>query len=209
MTGAIERESEFKKEKSVEEYRAESALYDYLGNADFKRVLSQIHSAVSQQKLRSLAVISTEQGAGKTFFVSVIALGLASLLKQRVAIIETVAPRKGDQSNSWAPALYPMHMDYIGSLSVAECEMEVSDFQIRDYINAFERDYDLVILDTCAIEAANSYSMDPLIIAQQADAALVILSKNCLGKDKLRRMRSELKRWKVKVLGTVYNAGAV
>jgi Mrp family chromosome partitioning ATPase len=187
------------------EYYAESSLYEYLQHAQFKRLLSQIRSAEEVAGVRSIAIMSEFPREGKTFFTSVLALGYASLLKRRVAIVDTVTPRR---KRDWAPMQYPLHGDFIGSLHVNDVTPDASDFQIGEYIATLERDYDLILLDTCSLAAANEFRMDPFIISSHADAALFLTSKRSLGKDQLIRLRRDVSRWKINVLGTVHNEGA-
>ena len=189
------------------EYFAENTLCEYLQHAQFKRLLSQVRTAEEKAGARSIALMSEFAGEGKTFFTSTLALGYASLLKRRVAIVDTVSPRSEAGKKNWAPTQYPLHMDYIGSLHVSDVAPDATDFQIAEYIAALERDYDLVLIDTCSLADSNSHSMDPLIIAHHADAALFVTSRRSLGKEQLLDLRREVKRWDINVLGTVHNEG--
>lgn len=189
------------------QYYAESSLYEYLQHAQFKRLLSQVRTAEERAGVRSIALLSEFPREGRTFFTSVLALGYASLLRRRVAIVDTVTPRGKNALKSWAPTQYPLHSDLIGSLHVQDVARDASDFQIAEYITSLERDYDLILLDTCSFQTSNDYTMDPLIIAHHSDSALFLTSKRSLGKDQLLRLRREVNRWQIDILGTVHNEG--
>lgn len=191
------------------EYYAEATLYEFLQHAQFKRLLSQVRAAEETAGIRSISIMSEYEGEGKTFFTSVLALGYASLLKRRVAIVDTVTPRGVSRNKNWSPTQYPLHMDYVGSLHINDVSPDATDFQIAEYIAALERDYDLILLDTCALSTSNAYTMDPFIISHHADSALFLTSRRSLGKDQLLRLRREVGRWNIKVLGTVHNEGGL
>src|SRR5690242_2502539 len=68
-----------------------NALLDYVRYTEFKRLLNQIINAQKRDGFKTLAVLSEHPQEGKTFFVSTLALGFATLLGKRVLIVDTIS----------------------------------------------------------------------------------------------------------------------
>src|SRR5262249_44057334 len=75
---------------------AREVLSDYIRDPRFKRLFDQVASAQARGCLKSLAVLSGYPGEGKTFLVSVLALGYATFLRRRVLILDTISQTRNE-----------------------------------------------------------------------------------------------------------------
>jgi hypothetical protein len=81
------------------------------------------------------------------------------------------------------------------------------DFKMSGLINAFRGGYDMILLDTCAMSAVTQNDFEPLVVAQQADAVLLVTSGQSLDEEVVQRIHAELSRAKIKLVGTIHNTG--
>ncbi len=221
------------------------ALLDYIRFPEFKRLLSQIHSLQEDRGIKSLAVLSEFPGEGKTFFVSVLALGYAAYLDKRVLIMDTISQtrdesfyfgrvlgRDGASFNTKMSAHCSGLIDLIATKSLCRqirqkknkgsgesskgqmpalvgenVEYGNSDFRIGAFIDSLKYTYDVILLDTCALRTANKSTFDPIILARQAHASLLITSNTSLQHEHQLSRRKELAKNQLGLIGTVYNSG--
>lgn len=219
-------------------------LFDYIRCSEFKRLLDQIHTLQETQDLKSLAVLSEFAGEGKTFLISVLALGYASFLRKRVLIMDTISQTR-DESFYLTNVLGSQLMmdgqgegtdkgiiDLITSRSLyrqiqlyeqhepipaLEAELPVpyderfgyenSDFQIGSFVASLYDSYDLILLDTCALKDVEKENLDPIILAKQAGAAILVTSQRSLERSTMGKIKKELQRSNVTLVGTIFNDG--
>lgn len=212
-------------------------FFDYIRHPAYKRLLNQVVAAQDKQSVRSLAVLSEFPGEGKTFFVSVLALGFASFLRKRVLIMDTISQTRnesfymgtilgGEVSDvEGVPGRgRPGSIDLITTRNLRrqirihgepidiheegeEDLYDTADFQIGPFITALAPSYDLILLDTCAMSEVTKENIDPIILAQQADASILVTSPESLDKQLLSKVSSDLRRSNIRLLGTIFNAG--
>lgn len=196
-------------------------LLEYIKMPRFKRLLSEIVSAQHERDFRSLAVLSRSAGEGKTFFASVLALGYATFLRRRVLILDTIAQGNGGE-------LYlgevlsevsskNAQIDIVTSRAIEEDEDTASsrarlglpgvDFGIGDFLERVSREYELIVVDTCAIVETSSSKLDPIVVARQTDTAVLVTSKPSLETRSLEALGRELRARRVDLLGTIHNGG--
>ncbi len=183
----------------------------------FKRLLGQIVAAQTQANSKSLAVISCFPQEGRSLVCSMVALGLAELLNARVLVLDGSKASLGEDANVAANfvAAIPKgpgvksagYVDYLKLDAVGNGKFETTDFQVGRYLESMKKRYDMLLLDVAAIEEQLPCGMDPLVIAAQADAALLVLSPRALKKNHLQELRGKLGSAQVRVLGCVYNEG--
>ncbi len=80
-----------------------------------------------------------------------------------------------------------------------------SDFKLCGFIESMKSNYDLILLDTCALSTANKYNFDPLILAQHADTSILVTTPRSLDRGLLKELTQELRRYNVSSLGMVVN----
>lgn len=201
-------------------FLANSAFYSYIRCSDFKRLLSQVSSLVENNQVKTLAILSAYPQEGRTFFVSALALGYAVLLKKRVLIVNTALRQRKDSLNiqkiyfdelQHAPGVRDgQHVRAIDLMSPKMNSNDVSqadtvDFQIGRYISVYKNNYDLILIDNCALNVHDEKTIDPIVIAGQADASLLVTSEKSLKKGPLEEMKELLTKWRVRVVGTIHN----
>jgi hypothetical protein len=81
------------------------------------------------------------------------------------------------------------------------------DFHIRYLLDAVRAQYDLILLDTCAMALAGREDMDPVVLAKQAEAALLVLSPLSVERKAVREIRALFERGQVEIIGSIYNPG--
>lgn len=197
-----------------------SPLLQYIQFSEFKRLLDQIATTLDREGYKSLAVLSEFPGEGKTFFVSVLALGYSTLLNKRVLIINT-----GNQTQSntlHLETVYRAHaktfpglknnnttdptIDVVSPHAGNENEeFESSDFQVGQYIRAARDSYHLILSDTCALSITNRKNVDPVVIARHSDSSILITSQRSLHRPEIASIKNRLAHWKIPLMGVIHN----
>jgi Mrp family chromosome partitioning ATPase len=210
---------------------------EYIRHPSFKRLLNAISTAQERDRLKSLAVLSYFPGEGKTFFVSVLALGYASFLRKRVLIMDTVSQTRNESfymgTVLGAPEDDPMTTGPSGTIDLVTTRnlhgtvptaaelhalgpdervddrigYDTADFQIGPFLTGLSPSYDLILLDTCALTEVTKDHLDPIILAQQTDGSLLVTSDASMDRAVVQRVASDLSRAGVKIAGTVFNSG--
>jgi Mrp family chromosome partitioning ATPase len=196
-----------------------SPLFDYIRNGDFKRLLGSIRSTIDAEQAHSIAILSNHSKEGKTFLVAAMALGYAILLQKRVLIVNTVLG--GDPDSLQLQDIYESELQYAPVNGVArwnhmidlmspqqehkKSHFDTVDFMVGQFLQPFRDKYDLILIDTCALKQAEGSMMDPIVIAGQADASLLVTSKRSLSRESVAETKTLLEQWKVRVIGSVHN----
>jgi Mrp family chromosome partitioning ATPase len=79
---------------------------------------------------------------------------------------------------------------------------EGSDFQLTHLINEMKRHYDLILIDTAALNDAEPSPFDPLILAEHADASILLATPDT-ERDVIMACLYELQRNRINPLGIV------
>jgi hypothetical protein len=193
-------------------------LDDYIKFPQFKRLVNRIASHQAATGVKSLAIMSYEQGEGKSFFCSALALAYSRYLDSQVMVIDSnrdenlrspfIAVVKGDYSCQVPDQELHSEASFIDLASVSEIERdyhENSDFYFSPYIKSIGNNYDLILVDTCANSNVSKNSVDPMIISSQVDGVIVINSPLSLEKKCLEGFAKDLKTSGANVIGTIYN----
>lgn len=202
-----------------------SPFLDYIRYSEFKRLLGELAVMVDRDRFKTIAVLSEHPGEGKTFLVSAMALGYASLLDRKVLIVDTVI--RNDESHSlYLKKIYEEHLEYAPFLGGAKTHVarmielispemrenkedsgDAADFRIGTYVNSIKDNYDLILVDTCALGAKNKRNIDPVIVARQSDASILVTSDRSLNRESVQRVKQIMAQWHVRVVGVIHNAG--
>jgi hypothetical protein len=89
--------------------------------------------------------------------------------------------------------------------STESSHADTVDFQIGSYISAYKQNYDIILIDNCALTIRDEKIIDPIVIASQADASLLITSNKSLKRAPLLEVKELLSKWRVRVVGTIHN----
>jgi Mrp family chromosome partitioning ATPase len=201
-------------------YLANSPFFTYIRGSEFKRLLSQVSSLVDANQVKTLAILSAYPQEGRTFFVSALALGYAILLKKRVLVVNTALTLRSGSLN--IQRIYGEELQHAPGVrndptaraidlmspkmnSNDSSHADTVDFQIGNYISTYKNNYDLVLIDNCALTLRNEKIIDPIVIASQADASLLITSEKSLKRGPLMEVKELLTRWRVRVVGAIHN----
>ena len=191
-----------------------SALVDYLRQPEFKRLLTQVSSLHEKRRFRTLAVLSEFSGEGKSFCTAALALGFAKLLRKRVLILD--ATFQPSDEALFAETVYGDEkgadtstgsIQFLSTRSSENPPSDISDFQMGNYLASLRNQYDLILLDTCAMSNVQPDNMDPVVIARNADECVLVTSQRSMDRDLLERISSDLKRWEIRLLGSIFNSG--
>jgi Mrp family chromosome partitioning ATPase len=201
-------------------YLANSPFFSYIRGSEFKRLLGQVTNLVEREQIKTLAILSAYPQEGRTFVVATLALGYAVLLKKRVLIVNTALKLRANSLNikrlydeelRHAPGPKRGQSDRMIDLmspemnSREESQADTVDFQIGNYISAFKQNYDLTLIDNCALILKDEKIIDPIVIASQADASFLVTSEKSLKRGQLTETKDLLSKWRVRLVGSVYN----
>lgn len=186
-------------------------LEEYIRGSRFKRLLNQVVALQAEQNLKSIAVLSAGPGQGKTFLAAALALGHARFLSSRVLLVDTVhQPRNRslrlerlisrNGSNGAEGSV-----DLLTTRSLEGGEQESNDFRLSNELRAWSEEYDVVLVDTCAIDSADENKIDPVIVGSQVDGAFLVTTKAVEDRVVMRQIAAMLKRSRVRLKGVIYN----
>lgn len=190
--------------------------------AEFKRIFEQIISYGEKYPFKTICILSQEVGEGKTLFSSLFAYSFCNLLKKKVLIIDTqtrVNSRSHVLDNIFEvedldhklfqpKTSFQLGVDIIHLSSGHEDNKENnSEYVIQYIIDKFSSQYDLVIVDTCAISLRNQNNFDPIVISNRLDTTLYITSSKSLESNFIVELKEKIKLNPRYCLGVIYNRG--
>lgn len=197
---------------------------EYVHRSECKRLLNQIAQAQERERFKSIILLSSFAGEGKSFLSMLLSFGFSTLMGKRVLLVDAVNQTQGRKlfldrlmgfkhpSSRYAAELDDDEdgvglIDLITTRSESSAVLESCDFQMGPYVNGLKSKYDLVLIDSCALESAGKFNMDPVVMSRYADRAIMVMTQKNMDAALMNRMKNQLERWGVKLLGTVYNAG--
>lgn len=205
-------------ESILSEHSVRDVMAHYLGLTESKRLLDQVLVLQRRKQFKTLCLLSCLPGEGKSFLALVLATGFVTLLNRKVLLVDAVNETKGHSlftEKIVRPDLNESTddkserggcLDLLSTRSSDLSPAESTDFYLPRFVDEARDDYDLIIYDTCAIRAAGPGNMDPVIIARGSDACLLVTSpKTAASRATLLRLRGDLARWELPIIGTVFN----
>ncbi len=195
-------------------------FFDYIRYSEFKRLLGGLIAIVDRDQLKVVTVLSEFPQEGKTFFVAATALGYAALLGKRVLVVNTsLVTKEGSLSLKRiyheqfqnVPLLdgrtsAARMIDFISPLANDGPEPAITDFQIGSSLNMIKANYDLILIDTCALSLSNKKNIDPVVIARNSDASVLVTSERSLNRESIQSIKAQLSQWKIRLAGSVHNS---
>jgi hypothetical protein len=83
----------------------------------------------------------------------------------------------------------------------------LSDFILSSYLESLHRQYDLILIESCALTALDEDSLHPAILASYADSTIAVLSSRGMERTALLSLRDLVARHRIKLSGFVCNGG--
>jgi Mrp family chromosome partitioning ATPase len=196
------------------------ALQDYVRYAEIKEILDRLVQLQKTENFESLAILSESDGEGKTFLTATLALAFTERQRKKVLIVDT---SNADRRNAVpVPARERNTKDLLSELLESSFDVDiislkdykgskeiVDEYQIKDLFNLNREKYGLILVDTSALSRKNRNNFDPLVIAYQCDASLLVSSKNDAPEGSSSENKKRILGSKIKLIGMVYNQGKV
>jgi Mrp family chromosome partitioning ATPase len=208
------------------------ALSYYLRLPQTKRLVHRLTVAQEDMGFTSVSVVSLFPREGRTFFVSLVALAYATVLKRRVLILDTISQSKEDSFHlSAVMKEHTSHPDIqdamhsvplqdssgvdlvatralrgeLGSKNRNISPLQTAEFLMQPFLKALAPSYDLILLDTCAIRAVTGDHFDPLVLSRQVDQVITLVSAQSASEEALIELHNQLSKAEVPLLGYVRN----
>jgi Mrp family chromosome partitioning ATPase len=196
-------------------------LKEFVYFSEFKRILDKIVIYRTENKVKSLALLSERPGEGKTFFAAALATGLSELLHIKILVINTQTFVADDaltldraletdelSSQRGGPILKSLLVNTdILPIESLQSGKGITEFRIGDVIKRFSESYDLLVFDTSALSARNRNNIDPWVVARQVDANLLVVGRETLRRQPSSELMERMKGQKLKLAGIVFNEG--
>lgn len=211
-----------------------TTLQAYLSLPECRHLIHKIRAAQLERGIKSILVLSQFSKEGKTFLTSMLANAAATLLSQRVLIVDAISNTPSDSHHhvyAGCGAPHSEHatlktldtidlvcakqlgVDEINGHSNPDTEERrkthsngtISDFVVTSNIFAMRERYDLVLIDGCALNEVRPNSLHPAILASHTDATVLVLSPPAINRTALRLMKELLSRYGINPLGIIVN----
>lgn len=194
-------------------------LRAYVGYAEFRALVDSLSRAAEKKQLKSFAIVSEGSGEGKTFLAASLALAFALQRGQRVLVVDmTTFEQEGslslarlldaDASDLSVGAFMTTCEERIELVRVANLNADFgssTELRVREFREGPAKDFDLVIFDTCALDARNRRNVDPAAVARGAGAAVLVASPLSQRRESVNSVRARLQGAEVPLLGVVAN----
>lgn len=194
---------------------------DLIRAPEFEHVFERLVRERRERSLQSLAIVSLEEGEGKTLIAALIAYACSKLLREKVLIIDTqTQSRKGAlrldvifESEDGPPradgtrGTFQLHVDLLKLTDLqAKAPVDLA-YQIDALIDSFSEKYDTIILDTGSTRGTRSF--DPIVLANRTQAALLVTTLKAMDSRKMRDWKAKRPIVGGRLLGVVLNDGGV
>jgi hypothetical protein len=194
----------------LSEFITSEQMYKLTSSIECKRLVAKIAEVYRSADSDSLTLTLTSyyKNEGKTLLGLACAYGLHIQLGLKVAFVKLDRELERSESIITKIPLKNSVIDlYQPELDSQLLKKDYSDFAILSQVDALSQNYDIVIVDTIAIEQNKHNNVDPLLAIKYTDSTILITSKKSLNDNILRRINEELVMQNVesKILGMVYN----
>lgn len=82
---------------------------------------------------------------------------------------------------------------------------DASDFMIGEFLKRQYANYDLVLIDTCAMRDVGRDNLDPIVLATQTDRVIVLMSRRSMDAGTAQRLRELGQDIRIRLLGAMIN----
>lgn len=208
-------------------------LNDYLRLPDCRHIIHQLRMAQNTRGVKSVLLLSQFQKEGKTFFTTMLAAAASRLLHQRVLVVDTgyASPHESPLHSlihTHSNNIPDTHHESAGLIDVmlakqiifdralggytyrtnTEGSPGTSDFEVGEYVVSARNNYDLILIDGCALNTLQKDTLHPSILAFHSDATIVVTSSRGLERSSLESLKVLLSQQRICPLGLVFNRGA-
>ncbi len=224
---ALKLQNSASKQKLIPPLTAETNVLlqvtEFVHYAEFKRILDKVVHAHTNDKMKSIAILSELPGEGKTLLTAALAVGLSELLNIKILVIDTQtfsAPNsltldralETDELPSAAKPTQKTLLVKADLLSMSRQQSKSKDgiveYKISELIQEYIGRYDLLIFDTSALSAKNRNNIDPWVVARHVDTNILVIGDQTLRKNMSPSFNERRASDKLKICGLIYNEGA-
>jgi Mrp family chromosome partitioning ATPase len=198
-----------------------TALQRYIHYAEVKHVLDRLLMLQETLKFQSLAILSEYDGEGKTFVTGALAAAYMERLKRKVLIVDSATPRPisaptsgsslARQKNSALGDLLEEsdHVDVISLKDWSGLKQggNADEYRLKALFAQNASPYGLVLVDTSSLARKNRNNFDPILIARQCDAAILVSTQNELAENVSEENKKQLFGAGIKLIGMIHNNG--
>ena len=195
-----------------------SALESFIQYAEIKSLIDRLLIIQEQKKISVLALLSEQDEAGKTFVAATLALAHTSRIKKKVLVIDTSSPRpmnkpvpvssvKSHQSLLTQLLEDSTLIDVISLRDWENADANVDEYRLKSLIEKVRGQYSLILVDTSSLSRKNKNNFDPVVIARQCDAAILISAAAEVPQDISNENRKRLQDSSINLVGMIHNQG--
>jgi protein-tyrosine kinase len=198
-------------------YHKESSM-----GTEFRRLYSHIKSISQEQKLQNLMITSSTVGEGKSLTSSLLAITIAELTKQKVALVDfdlrrpRIAQYFGLENNagvadvltgkkslkevSQKTTVPNLTVIPAGRLEILPTDV-LEHEQVANFFQELKFYFDQVIIDTPPVIPVS----DPMLIAEHVDGILLVIRGGSTQREVVSRAANLLLNAKFNIIGVVLN----
>lgn len=184
---------------------------NYIQYSEVKNILDRIFVLQEKEHFKSLTILSEADGEGKSFFASVLAIAYAERFSKKVLLIDCSEPSREHLARL---SSIVSSMDEIDFISLREWSQKqgknkngAEEYQLKPLLEQVSGDYDLIILDTSSLARRNRNNLDPILIARQSGAAILITGPTQINPESTLESRKRTTEANIRFLGAIYNHG--
>jgi Mrp family chromosome partitioning ATPase len=188
--------------------------------SEIKQLADQVRSEQKDRGFKTLSVLSLNRGDGKTLLATTLAVTYAEALKRRVLIVDTAtfhaegsihlegvleldspSPSKGQVKKTVHPLL-----DLLVLKDRAFSEPgEVDEYKMDEILGGLESHYELIVIDSSAVNVRNRNNFDPFVMARHSDASILVVSREGMQSASLGTILKPLQDPSLKLIGVIAN----
>lgn len=204
-------------------------MLEFLSLPECRSLLHRIHSAQHERNAKSILILSQFPQEGRTFLTSVLAEAAIRLFSQRVLIVDTDSTDVAhspyftylgrDRSEGAGDPPEPASIEIaiakrIRHQGTNETQPHPAheetldlppDFAVGGYLTAVREEYDLVLIDGCALSSVGRTTVHPAILSVHSDITILVVSPPSIERNALRSMQGLLAQHRIRPFGFVHN----
>jgi len=188
--------------------------------SEIKKILDNIGHLQQRESFKSIALLSFLPAEGRTLFAATLAMAYANTWKRKVLIVNSCTVKRsgsltldqclGEPSKPNTSKFFGSHHPLVDMISLSdwvgtanEPSQSADKYRIRELTS--RPDYSLVIIDTSPISSKNRNNFDPIALARQADASILLISQGILKNFSIDTYLEEVKDPHIRLIGVVEN----
>ncbi len=181
------------------------SLQTFIQYSEIKSLLDRIIQLQDLQKFKSLAIVSEQDGEGKSFLAATLGYAYTSRKQSKVMIVDTSATALPGEPNPLRDFLEQQPLIDFTSLREWDKNNTADEYQLKTLFAKTGQNYGLIIVDTSALFRKNKNNFDPFLIARLCDAAILVTSRSDLPTEKSQDNKKRIVESNIHLLGMVHN----